>query len=275
MPSHLHLPSAGRPRAAARRHLGVAARVPAVVLQEESAPKSAGAHFLLSHPRTDARCMHTHTHTHTHTNTHTHTHESIMTWSEGTADGERLAVPRTDGVTLRMRRRTRVTLASVRSLCECAPKKGRPSVALQAKLLLKHEWIVKAVAHVDHKKNEKALKASPDWPELFGVPIGERRVAPCSGCGCVTPCDSFSRATWMWDRRTSRGARSSRARSKSTRRRTTRGRSAFLPLPFSAAPARARAPALPEPDEASAQHGPPHPSTAPACAQHACACKHA
>jgi hypothetical protein len=121
-----------------------------------------------------------------------------MTWSEGTADGERLAVPRTDGVTLRMRRRTRVTLASVRSLCECAPKKGRPSVALQAKLLLKHEWIVKAVAHVDHKKNEKALKASPDWPELFGVPIGERRVAPCSGCGCVTPCDSFSRATWMW-----------------------------------------------------------------------------
>ena len=52
---------------------------------------------------------------------------------------------------------------------------------------MKHEWIVKAVAHVDHKKNEKALKASPDWSELFGVPIGERRVAPCSGCGCVGP----------------------------------------------------------------------------------------
>ncbi len=76
VPSCAVLRHTGRPRAAARRHLGVAARVPAVVLQEESAPKSAGAPFPLSHPRTDARCMHTHTdtHTHTHTQTHTHTH---------------------------------------------------------------------------------------------------------------------------------------------------------------------------------------------------------
>jgi hypothetical protein len=223
------------------------------------------------------RCtMYAHTHTHTHTHKHTHTHTREHHDLVG-GDGRWRAVGRSAN------RRCDAAHAPKDSRDACVrpfpmrmcAEEGPPVGCLAGKAAFE--------ARVDREgrrtcRPQEERKGSEGEPRLARAIWSPHRRAPSGTVQRLRLRDPLrfiqSRDVDV-DCRTSRGARSSRARSKSTRRRTTRGRSAFLPLPFSAAPARARAPALPEPDEASAQHGPPHPSTAPACAQHACACKHA